>query len=202
MFDGCSVRARTPLNLCELKTCSDYTCYQTGLLLNGADIDTPMGLRNRTILETLYSSGIRRSELVSLTLYEIDTERCALMVRLGKGRKDRLVPLGAHASVWVARYVAEVRPLLWGLSYQVTLFLTDYGEPFEKNRLSDLVERYMRLAGFGEGGCHAFRYTLATHMLENGTDIGFIQMILGHADIPPCRSTSTSPLASSRQCTS
>lgn len=152
-------------------------------VLNGADVDTPMGLRNRAILETLYSSGIRRSELVSLTLYDIDTERGTLMVRLGKGRKDRVVPLGARACAWVARYVAEVRPLLCGLPDQATLFLTDYGEPFEKNRLSDLVKRYMRLAGFAQGGCHAFRHAMATHMLENGADIRFIQMILGHADI-------------------
>ncbi|WEF31818.1 site-specific tyrosine recombinase XerC [Pseudoduganella chitinolytica] len=152
-------------------------------VLNGADVDTPMGLRNRAILETLYSSGIRRSELVSLTLYDIDTERGTLMVRLGKGRKDRLVPLGARACAWVARYVAEVRPLLCGLPDQVTLFLSDYGEPFEKNCLSDLVKRYMRLAGFAQGGCHAFRHAMATHMLENGADIRFIQMILGHADI-------------------
>jgi integrase/recombinase XerD len=152
-------------------------------VLNVTDVETPMGLRNRAILETLYSSGIRRSELIHLSLYDIDTGRGTLMVRQGKGRKDRMVPLGARACAWITRYLHEVRPLLCALPDQAALFLTDYGEPFEKNRLSDLVKRYMRLAGFAHGGCHAFRHAMATHMLENGADIRFIQMILGHSDI-------------------
>ena len=140
-------------------------------VLNQADVSTPMGLRNRAILETLYSSGIRRAELVNLTLYDVDTARGTLMVRQGKGRKDRFIPLGARACAWIARYIEEVRPLLLSGADCRCLFVTDYGEAFEKNRLSDLVRRYMRLGGFQHGSCHVFRHAMATHMLENGADL-------------------------------
>ena len=152
-------------------------------ILNQADIETLSGIRNRAILETLYSTGIRRSELIHLSLYDVDTERGTLMVRLGKGRRDRLIPIGARACAWVARYVQEVRPLLALNTDQRTLFLTDYGEPFEKNRLSDMVKRHMRYAGFKHGNCHAFRHAMATHMLENGADIRYIQAMLGHSEL-------------------
>lgn len=152
-------------------------------VLNQPDVATPMGLRNRAMLETLYSTGIRRAELARLSVYDIDTEGGTLMVRLGKGRKDRLIPIGRRACAWITRYMQEVRPLLIITPDQTTLFVTDYGEPFENNRLSDMVKRYMRLAGFGHGGCHGFRHAMATHMLENGADIRYIQAILGHADI-------------------
>lgn len=152
-------------------------------ILNQADIATPSGIRNRAILETLYSSGIRRAELIHLSLYDIDTERGTLMVRLGKGRKDRLIPIGARACAWVTRYVQEVRPQFAPAQEQQHLFITDYGEAFEKNRLSDMVKLHMKYAGFASGGCHAFRHAMATHMLENGADIRYIQAILGHAEL-------------------
>jgi len=131
----------------------------------------------------LYSTGIRRSELIRLSLYDVDTERGTLMVRLGKGQRDRLIPIGARACAWVARYVQEVRPQLSLTTDQQTLFVTDYGEPFEKNRLSDMVKRHMQYAGFKSGGCHAFRHAMATHMLENGCDIRYIQAMLGHSEL-------------------
>ena len=152
-------------------------------VLNQADIETASGIRNRAMLETLYSSGIRRSELIHLTLYDVDTERGTLMVRQGKGNKDRFIPLGARACAWVARYVQEVRGQLALTLDQRTLFVTDYGEAFEKNRLSDMVKRHMLWAGFKSGGCHAFRHAMATHMLENGADIRYIQVILGHSEL-------------------
>ncbi len=152
-------------------------------VLNQTDTSTLQGVRNRAILETLYSTGIRRSELIHLTLYDVDTERGTLMVRQGKGRKDRLIPIGARACAWVARYVQEVRPQMALTADQPTLFLTDYGEAFEKGRLSDLVKRHMQYAGFQSGGCHAFRHAMATHMLENGADIRYIQAILGHSEL-------------------
>jgi integrase/recombinase XerD len=152
-------------------------------ILNQADIETPSGVRNRAILETLYSTGIRRAELMHLTLYDVDTERGTLMVRQGKGRKDRLIPIGARACAWVARYVQEVRPLFALSTNQPVLFLTDYGEPFAHNRLSDMVKRHLMYAGFKSGGCHAFRHAMATHMLENGADIRYIQAILGHSEL-------------------
>jgi len=151
--------------------------------LNQPDIGTPWGLRDRAILETLYSTGIRRMELTRLTLYDVDLAAGTVMVRLGKGAKDRLIPLGARACAWVVRYVEEVRPQLAIRSDERALFLTDYGEPFEKDRLGDLVRRYMRHAGIAHGSCHAFRHAMATHMLENGADIRFIQAMLGHSEL-------------------
>lgn len=147
------------------------------------DVETPMGLRNRAMLETLYSTGIRRLELSRLKLFDVDTEQGTLMVRQGKGRKDRLVPLGERACRWIDRYLAEVRPQLVLEPDHGMLFVTDYGEPFEKNRLGDMVKRYMRLAGFENGACHAFRHAMATHMLEAGCDIRYIQAILGHSEL-------------------
>jgi integrase/recombinase XerD len=158
------------------------TVAEIEAVLNQADIDTPSGLRNRAMMETLYSTGIRRAELSRLEIYDVDTERGTLMVRLGKGRRDRLIPLGARACAWIERYLREVRPHLVLAMDQRILFLTDYGEAFEKNRLSDMVKRHMQYAGV-QGGCHAFRHAMATHMLENGADIRYIQAILGHSEL-------------------
>lgn len=155
---------------------------QVQTVINQPDTQTLAGLRDRAILEVLYSSGIRRSELIRLKLYEVDTERGTLMIRQGKGRRDRFIPLGARACAWVSRYLLEVRPELIAAEADV-LFLTDYGEPFEKNRLSDLVSRYMRAAGIAHGACHAFRHAMATHMLEGGADIRYIQAMLGHSEL-------------------
>ena len=152
-------------------------------VLNEPDVSTAWGLRDRAILETLYSTGIRRMELTRLTLYDVDLAQGTVMVRLGKGAKDRLIPVGRRACAWIGRYVEEVRPELATRSDELTLFLTDYGEPFEKNRLGDLVKRYMRRAGIPHGSCHAFRHAMATHMLENGADIRFIQAMLGHSEL-------------------
>jgi integrase/recombinase XerD len=155
---------------------------QVEAVINATPIHTLQGVRDRAMLEVLYSSGIRRSELIRLKLLHVDTERGTLMVRSGKGRKDRLVPLGSRACAWVRRYVREVRPELLGTDLE-TMFLTDYGEIFEKNRLSDLVKSYMLQAGIAHGNCHAFRHAMATHMLEGGADIRHIQIILGHTQL-------------------
>jgi integrase/recombinase XerD len=155
---------------------------QVETVINGTPVHTVQGIRDRAMLEVLYSSGVRRGELIALQVMDIDTERGTLMVRRGKGRKDRLVPLGARACAWVTRYLLEVRPQLLGADTHA-LFLTDYGEPFEKNRLSDLVKGYMLQAGMAHGNCHAFRHAMATHMHEAGADIRHIQIILGHSQI-------------------
>ena len=136
------------------------------------------------MLETLYSSGIRRMELTQLKLYDVDTRGGSLTVRGGKGGRDRVVPLGARACAWLDRYLEEVRPQLLSRRDDGSCFLTDFGEPFEKNRLGDLVKGYIERAGFKViGSCHLFRHAMATHMLENGADIRFIQAILGHSDL-------------------
>lgn len=148
-------------------------------LVHGGD----KGIRDRAIVETLYTSGIRRGELVNLKLYDVDLKNGSLFVREGKGKKDRYVPLGARASQWIRRYVEEVRPELVIEPDQGYLFLHEFGEQFEKNRLSDLVKKYLRLAGIETGSCHLFRHAMATQMLDNGADIRFIQAILGHAQL-------------------
>ena len=138
-------------------------------------------MRRATLIPADLQHG--QADLIGQRLYDVDTERGTLMVRQGKGRRDRLVPIGARACAWVARYVQEVRPQFALTLDQRSLFVTDYGEAFEKNRLSDMVKLHMRHAGFASGGCHAFRHAMATHMLENGADIRYIQAILGHSEL-------------------
>jgi integrase/recombinase XerD len=153
-------------------------------LIQRPDIATPSGVRDRAMLETLYSTGIRRMELVQLTLYDLDIRGGSLTVRGGKGGRDRVVPLGERACAWLDRYLDDVRPQLLASHDTGHCFLTDFGEPFEKNRLGDLVKRYIERAGFKViGSCHLFRHAMATHMLENGADIRYIQLILGHSDL-------------------
>lgn len=153
-------------------------------LISQPDIATPSGVRDRAMLETLYSTGIRRMELVQLSLYDLDIRGGSLTVRGGKGGRDRVVPLGKRAGAWLDRYLDEVRPQLLAGHDTGRCFLTDFGEPFEKNRLGDLVKRYIERAGFKViGSCHLFRHAMATHMLENGADIRYIQEILGHTDL-------------------
>jgi integrase/recombinase XerD len=153
-------------------------------LLNQAKVKTAWGVRDRAILEVLYSTGVRRSELAALAVFDWDRPRGALTVRQGKGGRDRVVPIGDRAAAWLGKYVDEVRPTLSREPDGGALFLTDYGEPFEKNRLGDLVRRYLDYAGVkAPGSCHLLRHACATHMLENGADIRFIQALLGHADL-------------------
>jgi integrase/recombinase XerD len=142
------------------------------------------GIRDRAILETLYSSGIRRLELAQLKLYDLDLRNGTLLVRRGKGERDRYVPLGRRACEWLHRYLEDIRPQLVHEPDAGFLFLHDYGEPFDGHRLSDRIKRYLRAAGIDKSGsCHLFRHAMATQMLENGADIRFIQAILGHAQL-------------------
>lgn len=154
------------------------------MILAQPNVTTPNGVRDRAILETLYSTGMRRMELVNLKLFDVDLERGSVMIREGKGRKDRLIPIGDRACAWVEKYRDDIRPELVAARDDGTLFLTDYGEAFIKRRLGDLVRRYVDAANIGKrGSCHLFRHACATHMLEGGADIRFIQAMLGHADL-------------------
>lgn len=153
-------------------------------VLNGCDVKTAEGLRMRAMLETLYSTGIRRFELAGLKLADVDLERGALMVRQGKGAKDRLVPIGERACAWIDRYLRELRPELIAGHDDYTLFLDDDGRAFDPGRLGDRVKKQLTAAGITHpGACHLFRVACATHMLENGADIRFIQSLLGHAKL-------------------
>ena len=143
-----------------------------------------LGIRDRAIIETFYSTGIRRAELANLKLHDVDIQNRTLMVRHGKGSKDRMIPLGRRAAHWIERYRVEIRPSLVAEPDNGFLFLHEYGEPFRNNRLTDLAKKYIRAAGVDKpGACHIFRHTMATLMLDNGADIRFIQAMLGHSDL-------------------
>ena len=147
-------------------------------------LDEPLGLRDRAILEVFYSTGMRRMEVAGLKLYDLDAERGTVMVRQGKGKKDRMVPMGARAFAWVARYLEEARPKLSLMPDEGIVFLTNLGTPFEPGRLTQLVRDYIDAAETGKrGACHLFRHTCATLMHEGGADIRFIQQLLGHAEL-------------------
>ncbi len=148
------------------------------------DTDNPLNLRDRAILEILYSTGIRRAELIGLKYTDLDYERRVLAVRQGKGNQDRIVPIGERAIVWVQRYLDEVRPEHVLGTDEGTLFLNKNGKPLDMRGLSRRVGQYVKSAEIGkEGACHLFLHTVATLMLENGADIRYIQEILGHASV-------------------
>jgi integrase/recombinase XerD len=149
------------------------------------DVTTALGVRDRAILETLYSTGVRRMEVVNLRLYDLDFDRGTLIVRQGKGRKDRMVPIGERALAWIEKYLREVRPgLLTGDSAGEILFLTHLGEPFWPDQMTTLVREYVDAADIGKkGSCHLWRHTAATLLHDAGADIRFIQAFLGHAKL-------------------
>jgi integrase/recombinase XerD len=148
------------------------------------NLKVPMGVRDRAMLETLYSTGVRRQELVNLNLYDLDKDRGVLIVRQGKGYKDRIIPIGARALAWVDKYLEDVRPELTSGADDGTLFLATTGRALGVERLAEIVREAVNDSGIGKrGSCHMFRHTMATLMLENGADIRFIQAMLGHADL-------------------
>ncbi len=164
---------REPLTLIEMET-----------VLSLPDIKTPEGLRDRAVLELFYATGIRRVELTNLIQSDIDHTRGTLHVRLGKGKKDRFVPVGERALAWLDKYERDARPLLMADPTEKHLFLNQYGQPLSPDGLSWRVRDYFKLAGIDKrGACHLFRHTMATAMLDNGADIRHVQEILGHGQI-------------------
>jgi integrase/recombinase XerD len=160
------------------------TAHEAEQILQQPDVNTPLGLRDRAILETLYTTGMRRIELVNLKLWDLDLERATVIIRLGKGKKDRIIPLGDRTALWVRKYLDEARPQLLCEPDDKTLFLSNAGEPLALDYLTEMVAGYVDAADVGKhGACHLFRHTMATLMLENGADIRFIQAMLGHADL-------------------
>jgi integrase/recombinase XerD len=156
---------------------------QVQAVLNEAEPGTAGGLRDRALLELLYASGIRRSEAASLGVYDADTVRGVLWVKHGKGGRQRVVPLGNRACAWLDKYIHEARPQLLAAATQA-LFITDYGQPMRPDQIADKVRRHMQYAGLTKGGgTHLLRHACATHMLEGGADIRFIQAMLGHSSL-------------------
>ncbi len=149
-----------------------------------ADVTDVVGLRDRAIMEVLYSTGIRRAELTALDLFDIEPTRGVLTVRLGKGKKDRVVPIGERALAWIARYLDEARPQLVAPPEVLALFLSERGERLTPNYLTTHMRLYVHGAKLGKtGSCHIFRHSMATLMLEGGADVRLIQEILGHAEM-------------------
>jgi integrase/recombinase XerD len=147
------------------------TIAEVERILNVVDVTTALGVRDRAMLETLYSTGMRRMEICGLSLYDVDLEGGVVKIRQGKGSKDRVVPIGARAVAWIEKYVAEVRPELVVDAKEAALFLSMYGAPFSKGHVTTAAGAYKVLAGVEKkGACHIFRHTAATQMLENGAD--------------------------------
>lgn len=152
-------------------------------ILSEAEPDSAKGLRDRALLEVLYATGLRRMELPGVSIYDIDLNRGVLWVRHGKGGRERVVPLGDRAIAWLDKYLIEARPQLLA-DDTIALFLTDYGEPMPPHYVADKVKRYMQFAGVNKpGSTHLLRHACATHMLEGGADIRYIQEMLGHANL-------------------
>jgi len=153
-------------------------------LLSLPDVEDVLGMRDRAILEVLYSCGLRRSELTKLDLEDVDLERKILTVRKGKGGKSRVVPLGEKAVYWVNYYLQKGRPRLEIDFNERALFISGYGTRINSSYLGNWVKRSMKQVGIEkEGSCHLLRHTCATHMLDNGADIRYIQQLLGHASL-------------------
>ncbi len=153
-------------------------------LLAQPDISSPLGIRDRAILELLYATGIRVSELISLTEHDIFFTEGFLRV-FGKGSKERIIPLGEVAISWVLRYRDEVRTGLAkaGRSYDI-LFLSVRGKPLVRKSIWDILKKYLRAAGIeASASPHTLRHSFATHLLEGGADLRAVQEMLGHADI-------------------
>ncbi len=150
-------------------------------VLSQPNIADPLGIRDRAALELFYSTGIRRAELVRLEVSDLNREKRLLRIRQGKGHKDRVVPVGTRALRWLEKYLADVRPLLLVHAQEPALFLSGYGEPFNADVLGRKVVQYIEAARTGhKGGAHLLRHTCATHLLEGGADIRYIQQLLGH----------------------
>lgn len=150
-------------------------------VLNVPDTADPLGLRDRAILELFYSTGMRRGELAKLEIHDLNRDRQTLQIRQGKGHKDRIVPVGTRALQWLKRYLDETRPKLLLDPNEKALFVTSYGEAFNPDVISRMVSKFIKKAEIDKpGSCYILRHSCATHMLESGADIRFIQKLLGH----------------------
>lgn len=152
-------------------------------LLAGPDTTTVLGMRDRAMLETLYATGMRVSELVGLGAAGVDLNAGVVRV-IGKGDKERLVPLGEEAVAWIARYANEARPVLLRGAASASLFVTARAAPMTRQMFWHLIKGYARKAGIeARLSPHTLRHAFATHLLNHGADLRVVQMLLGHADL-------------------
>jgi len=157
---------------------------QVEALLAAPETDASLGLRDRAMLETLYATGLRVSELVGMKLHEVNFEMGVVRV-FGKGSKERLVPLGEESVDWLRRYLAEARPVLLSGRQSHDLFVTARGSAMTRQAFWYLIKRYATLAGMDPARLspHVMRHAFATHLLNHGADLRVVQLLLGHSDI-------------------
>ena len=156
-------------------------------LIEAPDLSTPLGVRDRTMIELMYASGLRVSELVGLRTLNISLQENVVRV-FGKGNKERLVPFGEEAGNWLKQYLAQARPALLGAKQTVALFVTargaNAGTAMSRVMFWSLIKRYAAQAGIAPAPSpHTLRHAFATHLLNHGADLRTVQMLLGHADI-------------------
>ncbi|HEX5803501.1 MAG TPA: site-specific tyrosine recombinase XerD [Azospira sp.] len=157
---------------------------QVEALLAAPAIDTPLGLRDRAMFETLYASGLRVSELIALKLHELSLDMGLVRV-FGKGSKERLVPLGEEALHWLKRYLADSRPQLLDRRQCDAVFVTHRAAAMTRQMFWNLIKRHARSAGLDADALspHTLRHAFATHLINHGADLRVVQLLLGHADI-------------------
>ena len=156
---------------------------QVEALLDAPDVDTPLGMRDRTMLEVMYASGLRVSELVNLKSYNVGMNEGVLRV-MGKGSKERLVPFGQVARDWIVRYLADARGAILAGQQSEDLFVTARGQGMTRAMFWVIVKKHARTAGIlAPLSPHTLRHAFATHLLNHGADLRAVQMLLGHADI-------------------
>ncbi|WP_418647123.1 site-specific tyrosine recombinase XerD [Thauera butanivorans] len=157
---------------------------QVEALLAAPDIGTPQGLRDRCMLEVLYAAGLRVSELIGLKLFAVSLDQGALRV-MGKGSKERLVPLGEIAADWLVRYLREARPALLAGRSCDEVFVTRFGSGMTRQMFWRIIKQNALLAGIPQERIspHTLRHAFATHLLNHGADLRVVQLLLGHADI-------------------
>lgn len=153
-------------------------------LLSAPKSATPLGLRDRSMLETLYATGLRVTELVSLRLNDLNFQVGYITV-FGKGSKERIVPLGESAMLWLRRYLETARPAILKVRESDHLFVTSRGGRMTRQNFWALIKRYGLKCGISSGKIkpHTVRHSFATHIMERGADLRFVQALLGHADI-------------------
>jgi integrase/recombinase XerD len=153
------------------------------LLLNAPDTQTPLGLRDRTMFEVLYATGLRVSELVTLRIAQVSMDMGVVRV-MGKGSKERLVPLGEESLDWLRRYLAEGRPVLLSGKVADAMFVTARGEGMTRQMFWYLIKKHAKTGGLHKPlSPHTLRHAFATHLLNHGADLRVVQMLLGHSDI-------------------
>lgn len=153
-------------------------------VLNLCDLTTPQGIRDRALLELLWSTGIRRGEVTVLDIYSADFGRQILTIEQGKGKQDRVIPVGERALWWLERYILDVRPQILVSPECKALFLAMDGVAgLTAHGITGAVVPYLRAAGIDKGSCHLFRHAMATQMLENGAELRWIQVMLGHRSV-------------------